>query len=110
MILWTGHADERVRLSGLLGPPNGVLGELQMAWPGLKDISPCLGFGERDLVWRNAYYRPIFPVDLFDVMHNRASKKRPYKRDACGGPAAGAREVSQRMEVEVVNESIEGIL
>ena len=49
-------------------------------------------------------------MELFDVVHDLACEKRSYERKSCGCPAARPRKVSQRVEVEMIDNFVEGIL
>ena len=81
-----------------------------MTWSKPKDVVPGLRVRERDLIRGDTYDRPIFSVDLFDVVDDLTPKKRPYVRKARSGPGTRPREVGERVEVEVVDDLVEGTL
>lgn len=81
-----------------------------MAWPRAKDVCPGLGCGKGDLIGCNAYGGPISSMEFFDIVHDHAGEERSYIREACGGPGTRAGKAGERVNEEVVEDLVEGVL
>jgi len=108
--LGRGDAEQRVGHARLFAPPDGVLGEGQVARARREDVGPGAGLGEGDLVGRDAQDGAVLAVQLLDVVHDGAVDEGADEGEPRGGPGAGAGEVGERVEVKIVDDLVDGIL
>lgn len=74
------------------------------------DVIPSLFAGERDLIGGEAEEVAILLVELALTLDQLASEQTVDEGEAGGSPELGARELGERMEVEVVDDLRGGIL